>query len=579
MRKAIRFVCIPILLIGAAIGLFAGARQEYAFLAYPLEKIKPRETPAAVTHATVRLAGNEYETVLIGVSNPGRQTLEITGITIARSGESPLSLSCSRIQYIPVAQSSRWFAPSGGLWPDPVVPIEAAPPGSGDGAQGEIRWVFDEAVGCPRGENRVFLLEIYQPPGARSSEDLAVAFDSPDADLSPLELRIESWDFDLPRESAMATSFTFSRALVAEKHAALSAAEFSPESLAMDYIHTLARFRISVARPDEESPASIGPDGALIFDWRGFDGLTGRLLDGTLFQDAPPASSFMTPNPPSGLTPGQDALFYGGVAAHMREMGWLSRMFYYLSGEPLRIEYPAVREEGLRIKRIDPGIRNLVAEPGAPELEGAVDIWCPDIPYIGDSLPLMPIAARWPYKFFADFQFNPSPSWYRDREALGEEAWIYTCMSALFLDYPNLFIDSGASYSRIIPWLAFRWGFTGLLYWHTVYSYGKPEDPWTNQYQVMANGEGNLLYPGFPELPDIKGHSPVPSLRLYLLRDGMEDYEYLAMLSLHAGEEEARKTAKRAAGTSLEWLRDIRKIQEIRDEAAGRIEAAVRAGQ
>ena len=573
MKEAFRSVIIIALFMGAAIGLSAGARHEYAFLAYPLEKIKPREMPAAVTHATVRLAGNEYETVLIGVGNPGGETLEITGIMIARSGESSLSISCSRIQYIPITQSSRWFAPAGGLWPDPVVPIEAVPGASGDGAPREIRWVFGKAVEIPRGENRVFLLEIYQPAGERCSENLSIAFDSVDAGLLPLDVRVESWDFDLPREPAMATSFNFSRALVAGQHSALSPAAFSLEELAMEYLHMLARFRISAARPDEDCPASIGPDGTLRFDWRSFDDLTGRLMDGALFQDAPPASSFIAPDPPSGLTPEQNTVFYREVAAHMREKGWLSRMYYLLPDEPLRAEYSSVREAGLSIKQIDPGIRTLVTEPNAPELEGAVDVWCLDIPFIGDSLPLMPVAARWPYRFFFDLQLNPSPSRYQDRRARGEDAWIYTCNSAVFLDYPNLFIDSEACYSRIIPWLAFRWGFVGLLYWHTVYGYSLGGDPWKSQYIMMANGDGNLLYPGFPGLPEIHGHCPVASLRLYLLRDGMEDFEYLAMLSRSAGEDEARKNAKRAASTSLEWLRDMRKIQAIRDETARLIEA------
>jgi hypothetical protein len=184
----------------------------------------------------------------------------------------------------------------------------------------------------------------------------------------------------------------------------------------------------------------------------------------------------------------------------------------------------------------------------------------------------MLVAARWPFRFFLDFQWNPSPSRYVERRAAGEEAWIYTCMSALFLDYSNLFIDSGACYSRIIPWLAFRWGFTGLLYWQTVYSYSKAEDPWTTQYQIMVNGEGNLLYPGVPGRPDIPAHSPIPSLRLYLLRDGLEDYEYLGILSREAGAEEARKTAKRAARTSLDWLHAVGEIQKIREEVAERIE-------
>jgi len=76
--------------------------------------------------------------------------------------------------------------------------------------------------------------------------------------------------------------------------------------------------------------------------------------------------------------------------------------------------------------------------------------------------------------------------------------WFYTCLSAFIFDYPNLFIDTVAEKQRVIPWLAFRYTITGLLYWETVYAYRHTGDPWSRPYLMVTNGEGNLLYPGTP---------------------------------------------------------------------------------
>jgi len=43
-----------------------------------------------------------------------------------------------------------------------------------------------------------------------------------------------------------------------------------------------------------------------------------------------------------------------------------------------------------------------------------------------------------------------------------------------------------------------------------------------NRQHKWANGDGNLIYPG-PE-------SPLSSIRLENIRDGLEDYEYLRLL-------------------------------------------------
>jgi hypothetical protein len=56
----------------------------------------------------------------------------------------------------------------------------------------------------------------------------------------------------------------------------------------------------------------------------------------------------------------------------------------------------------------------------------------------------------------------------------------------------------------------------------------------------VLNGEGSLLYPGdfvkrFTGQPDVAG--PVSSIRFELLREGIEDYDYIQMLK-NAGDKE-----------------------------------------
>jgi hypothetical protein len=50
-----------------------------------------------------------------------------------------------------------------------------------------------------------------------------------------------------------------------------------------------------------------------------------------------------------------------------------------------------------------------------------------------------------------------------------------------------------------------------------------PEIPWNSYTFTRHNGDGHLIYPG----PD---GNPLPSVRLALIRDGIEDYEYLYLL-------------------------------------------------
>ncbi len=71
----------------------------------------------------------------------------------------------------------------------------------------------------------------------------------------------------------------------------------------------------------------------------------------------------------------------------------------------------------------------------------------------------------------------------------------------------------------------------GELYYSMNEAYGHSNDPWTNVRLFGGNGDGTLFYPGRPDR--IGGHTDIPieSIRLKLIREGMEDYEYLALLA------------------------------------------------
>jgi uncharacterized protein (TIGR03437 family) len=103
-------------------------------------------------------------------------------------------------------------------------------------------------------------------------------------------------------------------------------------------------------------------------------------------------------------------------------------------------------------------------------------------------------------------------------------------------DLPNI-------YSRMFEWLTFRYqvgysapGPDAELYYETVYAYqnwdgavNSPSDPWNKIYYFTGNGDGTFFYPGRPNTIGGTSHIPIPSIRLKMVREGIEDFEYLKL--------------------------------------------------
>jgi hypothetical protein len=122
----------------------------------------------------------------------------------------------------------------------------------------------------------------------------------------------------------------------------------------------------------------------------------------------------------------------------------------------------------------------------------------------------------------------------------GEMTWYISCDQAY--PQPNYFIDAPALDPVMVPWITARYHMNGILYWALNFWNNTP-NPWLDAVTYVSgfdcsngyvlNGEGSLIYPGdftkeYTGQPNVNG--PVSSIRFELLREGIEDYEYLWML-------------------------------------------------
>ena len=204
---------------------------------------------------------------------------------------------------------------------------------------------------------------------------------------------------------------------------------------------------------------------------------------------------------------------YGPVIEHLREKGWLEYAYAYWYDEPGEEDYPYVIEGMKLLAENCPGLTRLLTEQPEQPLYGSVDLW---VPVLGN--------------------FRPADC--AARQEAGDDVWWYVCCGPR-APYPNNFIDHPAINHRIRFWMADKYNIQGSLYWSTTY-HGLSADretgrnPWTEAMSysgtggTWGNGDGFLLYPAC-RVPSSRPVTapPVDSLRFEMLRDGIEDFEYL----------------------------------------------------
>jgi hypothetical protein len=221
--------------------------------------------------------------------------------------------------------------------------------------------------------------------------------------------------------------------------------------------------------------------------------------------------------------------------------------YVYVADEPSSQEaYDDVRARSKFVREVVPGLKVLctkgpqVQNPPWGSLVGSVDIWAP----------------LWPM-----FEHEAV----KKRRAAGEEIWSYTALCQGRPDTPFWQLDFPLLNYRIPMWISWRFDITGLLYWTTT-NWSSTRDVWTNPltYGDQYNMEGSLLYPG----ADVGVQGFITSIRLKQIREGLEDYEYLTILSQRRSRAEAETIVRKIARSWHDWDTDAKHLLRARAEIA-----------
>jgi hypothetical protein len=222
------------------------------------------------------------------------------------------------------------------------------------------------------------------------------------------------------------------------------------------------------------------------------------------------------------------------IIQRARTASWFPKAYVYLYDEPPLSVFPTVLADGALARGLDPDIRRLDTIQPDRRLDGAVDIWCPNL----EAFYLYERSVRW-------------------RQSRGDEIWWYTCVSPKY-PFPTFLLDDDAIAPRALFWMQAMYGVRGCLYINTIH-WGPPGwDPWARSVISMPearnNGDGLLMYTGRDVNPEVGERRadgslvtsplalahPVTSIRLESIRDGLEDYDLLQLLAKAVDEAKER---------------------------------------
>ncbi|MBO5308661.1 MAG: DUF4091 domain-containing protein [Lentisphaeria bacterium] len=218
---------------------------------------------------------------------------------------------------------------------------------------------------------------------------------------------------------------------------------------------------------------------------------------------------------------------WSAIYKHYKAKGMLHAAYAYPFDEPGNANRELINKYTGWMKEVAPELRILLTGANAllPSKEFTnIDMWCPQEHWVN-------------YRTKAEAQ------------AEGKEVWWYPC-SGPWYPWPNYHLDIQPGAWRILSWASFKYKFDGILYWAMAF-YNIKNPLRNNSYSV--NGDGVLIY-GNPA-----DGSPVPSIRLKVIADGMEDYEYLTLL-----EAAVKKNAKNPAKAEMvQKAQDLLKLKDM----------------
>jgi hypothetical protein len=483
---------------GALVGRGATKLPDFGLgVASSLVKLAPDATDYSLAQELrLKACRRERESGQVVVASLGQK---VSGVHVQWSGlDSPEggriehdSIEVSLVGYV-TTRKPVYTVERVGRWPDPLMPLET----------------FD----VPAGEVQPLWVTVSVPPDARPGTYAGTVTVSSDSSApQTIRVNLEVWDVELPLHGKLKTAFgCVVRGDMSQWYGFKGD---PPEDFRHKLYSLLLRNRVNPASLYIQEVWPLWSD----FDWCYDRGLNALSLGSLEVADTARLSK---------LAEG---------AERLRQRGLLDMAYVYGYGETDEESLGRARDGFSKVRRLIPGLRR--------------------------ACPIAPTKALWNYVSIWNVltsDYDPVIAW--RRQQLGEEVWWYVCCGPRH-PYANFFIDYPATDARTLFWEAYKQGVQGFSYYETAMwasnmltrdigdpalvihedpealtamREGKrwPQVPWNTFTFSRYNGDGQLIYPG-------PNQTPLPSLCLEVIRDGIEDYELLNLL-----EETARNLQK-----------------------------------
>lgn len=438
-------------------------------------------------------------------------------------------------------------------WPDALVPLEKGSDGYGAPLQVQ--------AGC----NFPIWITVHIDESVKSGLYRgSVLLKDSEGDLSlEIPYQLEVWNFTLPKKNRLETAFGLNAGMIQQYHHCKTDADC--RAVFELYLKNFSEHRISPYNPAPFDSYSVKwnlktdppqadldfsrfiPEMKRVFEQYHFTNF--RLYihgmgGGTYEKRYPPKIGQFDESTKEYKILFSDYL--NQLQTELDKAGLLKGAYAYWFDEPEEKDYEFVVDGFARLKKYGPKInRMLTEEPGdilckmLDQKDGALNIWCP-------------------------VSSNFSSGEAEKRMEKGERFWWYVCTGPK-APYCTLFIDHPGTEMRVWLWQTFERKIGGILVWASNYwTSGSafpdiPQNPYLDPMGYVSsdekgkkaywgNGDGRFVYPPLAaafsekngEKPIIE--DPVSSIRWEILREGIEDYEMLIMLSELIKKNESRLT-------------------------------------
>lgn len=487
--------------------------------------------------------------------------IEISDLTSAQGNKiRKENINCYLEHYIMLFATSSSVGATG-YWPDAIVPIKKT---------------FSMAAQYDIVKNRPIWVDMFIPSGTKAGEYSGNIVVTQHGELvQKLQLAVKVYDFSLPDKTSLITYMNVSKDQLAHFYHQPSNTEEITDITQVYYDKLFANrmepWFNDMLRPDIELKDNKVK---VTFDHDRYLYYMNTLKTKRVLLNALPGNlnRLMTAQPFSDEYNKIVKSYLSQVEAYFNKNKWHDRLVFNSPiDEPRSLEdYENTRKWGTLVKEATTNVPFLVTRtpvfpkdhPEWGSLQGYVTNYSIHGNHLNDPLVKQAILD--------------------EKSRGGEITWYISCDQRF--PQPNYFIDAPAMDLVMVPWITSRYKMDGILYW-AINWWSETANPWLNANTFhsgflcsdgsVLNGEGSLWYPGdyverYTGQPNVSG--PVSSIRFELLREGIEDYEYLSMLGALGDKEFATEQVKNLVVDVKAFSRNVADLYSTRKAMAERIE-------